>query len=281
LAPNRLEIPPLTTAAQGAAGRRRPDGAKIRKILATLTGNLYLVAGSLLMSLVAIAVGWLPPRGNWSLLVMRLWACSLLRASLVRVEARFAAELDPRASYVFLPNHQSMFDIPVLLATVPGQVRMMAKRSLFRIPFFGWALAAGAFISVDRKDRSGAREAFAAAGARLRQGTSILMFPEGTRSLTDTLLPFERGGFLLAIRSGLPIVPVGIRGTRAVQRKGSWSIRPGTVAVRYGAPLRVEDFGVRRKRELMEEVRARIAELAEISLPPGKSEPAAAGDDEG
>lgn len=235
-------------------------------VLATVTGNLFLLIGSILLAVVTIAVAWIPPRGTWSFAVMRIWSGSLLRAGLLRVEARYDPALEPGRSYVFLANHQSLFDIPVLLATSPGQVRMMAKRSLFLIPLFGWALKAGGFISVDRADRSTARQSFASASAHLRVGTSMLLFPEGTRSLTNTLLPFQRGGFLLALKSGLPIVPVGIRGTRAVQPKGNWAIRPGKITISYGAPIDAASYGLRRKQELTSEVRSRIAEMAGLDL---------------
>ncbi|MES1243672.1 MAG: lysophospholipid acyltransferase family protein [Acidobacteriota bacterium] len=236
-------------------------------ILGTIAGNSFLVLGSLILSVFAILVSWLPPRGNWMFGVARLWSRCLLTASAVRLGASYDPALEPGKSYVFLCNHQSLFDIPVLLTTCPGQVRMMAKRSLFRIPLFGWGLYAGGFIPIDRGDRSSARQSFASAIARIRNGTSILLFPEGTRSTTDVLLPFQRGGFLLAMKTGLPIVPVGIRGSRAVQRKGSLAIRPGRIEVRYGAPLSVADYGVRRKGELIAEVRRQVADLAGLALP--------------
>jgi 1-acyl-sn-glycerol-3-phosphate acyltransferase len=244
----------------------RPPTPAWLTLFASLTGNLFLVVGSIVCGLLAILLGPLPPRGNAVFVIARLWAQLLLKASCLRVAVRREAELDPAASYVLLSNHQSLFDIPVLLSTVPGQVRMMAKRSLFRIPIFGWAIAAGGFIPIDRGDRSTARQSFASALARIRKGTSILLFPEGTRSFGHTLLPFQRGGFLLAMKTGLPIVPVGIRGTRAVQRKGSWAIRPGPIEVRYGAPLDVAAYGIRRKKELIAEVRRRIADLADLEV---------------
>ena len=235
-------------------------------VLATFTGNLFLLVGSIILGAITILVGWIPPRGKWAFGVMRIWSSGLLAASGIRVEVRYAPELEPGKSYVFLSNHRSLFDIPVLIATSPGQVRMVAKRSLFLIPIFGWGLAAGRFIPVDRADRSSAGRTFAQASERLKEGTSILMFPEGTRGMTDVLLPFQRGGFLLALKSGLPIVPVGIRGTRAIQPKGSWAIRPGTAVVSYGAPIDPAAYGLRRKAELTHEVRARIAELAGLEL---------------
>ena len=241
-------------------------------VLATLTGNLFLLIGSVILGTVTILVGWIPPRGRWAFGVMRIWSSGLLAASMVRVQVRYAPELEPDRSYVFLSNHRSLFDIPVLIATTPGQVRMVAKRSLFLIPIFGWGLKAGRFIPVDRADRSTAGRTFAQASERLREGTSILMFPEGTRGLTDVLLPFQRGGFLLALKSGLPIVPVGIRGTRAIQHRGNWAIRPGTAVVSYGAPIDPAAYGLRRKAELTREVRARIAELAGLRLEEGVPE---------
>jgi 1-acyl-sn-glycerol-3-phosphate acyltransferase len=247
----------------------------VRTALATFTGNLFLVLGSFIFGVLSMVVGWIPPRGSWMFGVSRVWARCLLAASGVRVDVHYAAELAPGASYVFLSNHQSLFDIPALLATCPGQVRFLAKRTLFLIPIFGWALAAGGFIPIDRKDRSKARQSFAAAIARLRDGVSILLFPEGTRALDDTLLPFQRGGFLLALKTGLPIVPVGIEGSRAVQRRGNWAIRPGRVVVRYGAPLRPADYGLRRKGELIAEVRRQVAGLAGLELPPDEVHPLA------
>ena len=240
-------------------------------VLATFTGNLFLVLGSFILSIVAVLVSWIPPRGNWTFGTARIWARCLLTASAVRAEAFYDPALEPGRSYVFLCNHQSLFDIPLLLTTCPGQVRMMAKKSLFLIPFFGWGLWAGGFIPIDRGDRSTAQKSFASAVARLRAGTSILLFPEGTRTMTDTLLPFERGGILLAIKMGLPIVPVGVKGTRAVQPKGNFAIRPGTVEVRYGAPISCAEYGVRRRAELTAEVRRRVADLAGLALPEGET----------
>ncbi|MFL6195314.1 MAG: lysophospholipid acyltransferase family protein [Thermoanaerobaculia bacterium] len=227
--------------------------------LATACGNLFLLLGSAILAVATLAVAWIPPRGKWSFGVMRIWSSSLLAAGQVRVEARYSPELEPGRSYVFLSNHQSLFDIPVLIATSPGQLRMVAKRGLFQIPLFGWAMRAGGFVPVDRGDRSSAGKTFASASARLREGTSMLLFPEGTRSTDDTLLPFQRGGFLLALKSGLPIVPVGIRGTRAIQCRGSLVIHPGQVTITYGAPIDPASYGLKRKAELTAEVRRRIA----------------------
>jgi 1-acyl-sn-glycerol-3-phosphate acyltransferase len=249
--------------------RARGPAPWYSKALATAAGNLFLAAGSLVLGVLAAASGWLPPRGRWALAVMRLWSALLLRACGVRLAVHRDPGLDAGASYVYLANHQSLFDIPALLLAVPGRLRMVAKQSLFRIPVFGWALSAAGFVSVDRADRTAARQSFAAAERRLRSGGSILLFPEGTRRAAgEALLPFKRGGFLLALRTGLPIVPVGVRGTLGVQPRGRHTIQPGPIEVRFGKPIAVAEFGVRHKRELIAEVRRRLAELA--GLQPGE-----------
>jgi len=237
----------------------------MRTVIATLVGNLAIIVFTLLFAIPSFLLGWVPPRGNVTFACARAWAKTLLFFCGVRVRTEFDPTFDlPQqgAHCVYMANHQSLFDIPVLLATLPGQTRFMAKQSLFRIPLFGWAIAAGGFIPVDRKDRSRAKEAFDTAVARLQAGTSVLLFPEETRSLDGRLLPFQRGGFLLALKSGLPIVPVGIEGTRGIQGKTSFLIHPGTVHVRYGAPVAMADFDIRRRRELDALVRDRVATLA-------------------
>jgi 1-acyl-sn-glycerol-3-phosphate acyltransferase len=245
--------------------------SRFATVVASVAGNLYLVLGTLILSLFAIALSLLPPRTSWSFGIARIWSWGLLKAGGVRLAVRSTVPLDPDARYVFLANHQSHFDIPALLLATPGAVRLIAKRTLFLIPIFGWAMTASGFIPVDRENRGSARDTFAAAVARLKGGTSILLFPEGTRAREDRLLPFQRGGFLLALRSGLPIVPVGVRGSRAVRPVGSLGVSPGTIEVSFGTPLDPATFGLRRKGELVAEVRRQVSELA--GYPPEPVEP--------
>lgn len=244
----------------------------LRIWLATVTGNLYLLVGTLFFSVVSILVAPIPPRGNWTNRAARMWAQGLLWSSWIRLEVRNAevvgAPLAPGAPQggdgrcVIMANHQSLFDIPALLVAIPGQSRFIAKRSLFRIPVFGWAMALGGFIPVDRKDRSTAKDSFAAALDKLSRGASIVVFPEEVRSLGGKVLPFRRGGFLMALKSGLPVVPVGLHGTLAVQSRRSFLIRPQTVTVHFGEAVALAGRSVRELPALAGEVRARVAALA-------------------
>ena len=243
---------------------RQPDkgpGA-LATLAASIGGNVYILFGTIVCAIVAILVSWIPPRGNWTFVVARIWSRGLLASSGVRLGVEQEVPLDPNLPSVYMSNHQSLYDIPALIVSLPGQTRFLAKRSLFRIPIFGWSIKAGGFISIDREDRSKASESFAAAVQRLQAGASAMVFPEGTRSEDGSLRPFQRGGFLLALKGGLPIVPVGIRGSLAVQPKGSHVVRPGRITLHYGRPIDAAEYGLRRKRELEQEVRREIARLA-------------------
>lgn len=242
----------------------RPPG-RVVVFLATAGAAVSAVVATVVFGTLAILLSWIPPRGRAMVRLCRVWSRVILLCSGVRVKAEAAPELDRRRSYVFLSNHQSYFDIPALLATIPGEARFAARHDLFRIPFFGWALTVGGFIPIDREDRSHARDAFKTAGARLTHGGSVLFFPEGTRSHDGSLGRFQRGGMLLALKRGLPIVPVGIRGARAVMRRGRLRVSPGTIGIRYGRPIDVTAYGVKHRRELAAEVRARVAQLAGLA----------------
>lgn len=246
-----------------AAGAR---GGALGVVLATVVGNAYLLLGSLFFAILALAAGIVDRSGNSTFRIGRLWSRGIVVTSGLRLRRSFATPLDGSRPVVYMANHQSLFDIPVLFVTLPGQARMLAKNSVFRIPILGWAIRLGGFISIDRSDRSRAKESFDAAVDRLRSGASALVFPEGTRSLDGRLAAFQRGGLLLALKSGLPIVPVGIEGTLEVQSKKSFAIRPRTIFVRYGEPIEVGGYRIRDRDRLAERVRAAVAELARTEV---------------
>ena len=260
------------------AAAASPPPAGLGGVLATVGGNTYLVLGTTVFAVLRVLTGWipLPAGGRMFFLWARWWSQLLLLFSGVRWRVELDAPLSRQQVYVFLANHQSLFDIPVLLASLPVPARFMAKRELFRIPIFGWALSVGGFIPVERGAGKSARGSFRAATAMLHSGGSVLLFPEETRSPDGRLLPFKRGGFLLAQQAGLPVVPVGIRGTLDVRQRKSFRIRPGHVLVRYGTPIPAAAAGKREGAELLATARARIAALAGVEEA-ATAEPGAAG----
>jgi 1-acyl-sn-glycerol-3-phosphate acyltransferase len=159
-----------------------------------------------------------------------------------------------------MSNHQSNFDIPVLLAYLKVQFRWLAKEELFKIPFFGYAMQRVGYISINRSDRRSAFLSLKRAAQIIRGGVSVLIFPEGTRSLDDQIRPFKKGGFILALDAGVPIVPVVIRGTRSIMPKERLRIRPGQVSLEILAPIDTTAYTRKSKEDLIAAVRRAICE---------------------
>src|SRR6266550_2296203 len=192
---------------------------------------------------------------------IRLWARSLVAAAGIDLHVENADVLDPRQRYILVANHYSYFDIPCIFAAVPQPIRFMAKVSLFKIPIFGWSLGRAGFIPIDRKNRRTAVKSFDMAAERIRRGNTIVIFPEEGRSRNREMRPFQRGAFLLAIKSQLPMVPVAIDGTYDVYRVGAKRITPGRVVIRIGTPKPTEGAKLRDKERLAAESRAEIEQM--------------------
>lgn len=251
----------MSPSSEPAALSGHPARFSLASLIATVSANLYLVIGSSVLGVAALLASFIPPRRRFAFPVARTWARGLLLSSGVRVRVtRTAPPLPPRV--VFMANHQSLYDIAALLATVPVPVRFLAKRSLFRLPFFGWGLAAAGFVPIDRLDRSRAKEAFKHALEALDEGMALVIFPEETRSLDGRMRPFRRGGFLMALKAKTPIVPVGISGTLQVRPKGRLLVEPAQVEVAFGDPLDAGAVGVRRIDALVEQVESEVSRLA-------------------
>ncbi|MDY7096002.1 MAG: lysophospholipid acyltransferase family protein [Acidobacteriota bacterium] len=241
----------------------------ILSFLATVFGWLNLAVATICCATGSLLTFWVPPRGWMVTVFARLWSHWWLWGSGVRVRRVGSAEAQQLAGGIFLANHVSWYDIPALIVSVPGRVRFMAKRTLFQVPLFGWALHAGGFIPVDREDRSRAKESFQAAIEQLRHGGALILFPEGTRSRDGKVHTFQRGGFLLALKAGLPIVPVGVEGTHTILPRTTLRVRPGTITVHFGEPLDPAEYGLRGRKELMQRVRREVAELSGRGLAEG------------
>ncbi len=167
---------------------------------------------------------------------------------------------------ILMSNHQSLCDIPLVFVTLPGSIRMLTKKELFRVPIWGRALRAAEFVSIDRSDRAQAMRDLAEARRKMEDGIVLWVAPEGTRSRDGQLGPFKKGGFMLALETGATIVPIGIRGARDVLQAGTFrGLQLGCSAeVRVGAPIDAGAYSSTTREQLMADVQQSICELAAI-----------------
>jgi len=189
-----------------------------------------------------------------------LWAMRVSRRVLgITIDVAGLERIDPGTSYVFMPNHISFLDGPLVMVLIPGVARVILKKSILRIPIVGTAMRFVGFVPVDRKGAEGGKKSIARAVRLMRaRGYSYLIFPEGTRSRDGLMGPFRRGGFFLALASGAPIIPVTISGTRELMPKGQWFARRGKVRVVFHEPIPVTGTTPEAMAGLMEKVRGAI-----------------------
>jgi 1-acyl-sn-glycerol-3-phosphate acyltransferase len=190
----------------------------------------------------------------------RFWAEGLAKAWGMDVSAVGVEQLDPSQTYVFMANHLSHADIVALFVALPMNVGFLAKKELSKVPFLAQAIYAGGHVLVDRQDNSSAVNSMTAAAQDVANGCSLVIFPEGTRAGSEVIQPFKKGGFHLARQANVPLVPVGIRGTRAVMGREELVVRPGRVEVHVGKPVRPSDF--ESPASCSDYVRRQVSELA-------------------
>lgn len=237
------------------------------KVFTFLRGVLVLLLAPILTGLVSIVAIIM-------VLIFRRSAAEVqfLPRALGRIVARLSGVsvrlsgtdlLEPGHPYIFAANHQSQFDIFVLQGYLGCDFRWLAKLELFQIPVFGKAMQLAGYIPVDRTHGRKALQSLDEAARRIADGTSVIIFPEGTRSPDGRLGQFKAGTMVLAIKAGVPVVPVAILGTHRILPKGRLLARPGRVEIRVGAPIATTDYTVKQKQELAERLQGKVAELLE------------------
>ena len=220
----------------------------------------YVVV-TIILSAIALLISLFDKQGRALHRMAQFWAKIHLMTSGIQVSVTGLENISS-PPYIFMCNHQSALDIFSLLNGLPVQFKWIAKRELFYIPFLGWAMKRAGYISLDRKHPREAIKAMDDAAKKIREGTNIIIFPEGTRSKDGHLLPFKKGGFSLALRAKVPIVPVGISGSNRLQPKGSFiPNQKGAIYLRIGKPVETAQGGRSAKTEIMMTVRQAIEGL--------------------
>ncbi len=187
------------------------------------------------------------------------WSKMILKTYGIRLHVKGLEKIDLSKHYIYVSNHASMFDIPAVLAGIPNDVNLVFKKELSRIPIWGWALRYGHFIMIDRTNPRNAMESLERAAETIRNGKSVLLFAEGTRTKDGKLQPFKRGAFTLAVKSKVPVVPVTINNTFSILPKGSLNIKPRDIEIILEQPISTEHLsGKEGEQILMEQVKKAI-----------------------
>jgi 1-acyl-sn-glycerol-3-phosphate acyltransferase len=219
---------------------------------------LWVVLSTLVLGILAIIISFFSRTGNSVHWIARMWGRGILLVSRIRVSVKGLSQVNPARSYIYMSNHQSNFDIPVLLAYLPVQFRWLAKAELFKIPIFSRAMRGAGYVRIDRFNREAAIESIKEAAAKMKDGVSVMIFPEGTRSDDGSIRPFKKGGFVMAVDTGVPIVPIILKGTWPIMAKSSWRINAGEVTLQIEKPIDTTGYTRDTKDDLIETVRSAI-----------------------
>jgi 1-acyl-sn-glycerol-3-phosphate acyltransferase len=242
----------------------KTSGRNVAALIHTTVIYAWIIVATFVLGCIAILVSYFSKTGNSVHWVARVWGRSILWVSGVKVKVYGLEHIDLSRSAIYMSNHQSNFDIPVFFSALPVQFRWLAKAELFKIPIFGRGMRGAGYISIDRSDRNSAVRSLKRAAESIRNGTSVLIFPEGTRSADGNLLPFKSGGFFVAIDAGVPIIPMAVQGTFDVMPKHRNIIRSNDVQIVLRPPIDATDYTRHTKNDLMTHVRSEIlAAMAE------------------
>ena len=198
---------------------------------------LFLIPVTLFFSVWALLTVPFDRSGKYFRLSPWFWSKVIFWTFGMKVSVKGYAELDTARPYVFVSNHASMFDIPTVVVALKGNVNIVFKKELIYVPVWGWALRFGHFIMIDRSNPRKAMASIERAAESIRKGSSVILFPEGTRTTDGKLQPFKRGAFSLAAKAGVPVVPLTINGTFAIMPKGTLKVVPANISVIIGKPI--------------------------------------------
>ncbi len=222
---------------------------------------LYLVtfADTLICSVLAIFGGLFNPYSAFNDGVIRTWARIILWVSGARLTVEGLENLEKDGVYIFTANHKSAYDVLAMVVAIPGTARFIAKKELFKVPVFAQGMKMSGMLPIDRANSAEARKTLDQAIQTIKDGCSVIIFPEGTRSKTDEIRPFKKGGFVLAVKGHIPIVPTVIEGSQHMFPEGQSTVRPGKIRVRFLPPVDTGGMTLEDRNLLIKQTREQIA----------------------
>jgi 1-acyl-sn-glycerol-3-phosphate acyltransferase len=231
--------------------------------LCTTTAYLALGFANLLFASLVAVLALVERRGTLWWPASRMWAHTIYAGAWSRVRSMGFEGLEWNQPCILMANHESYMDVPAIIASCPVPIRFVARREVFKTPVLGQAMWMTGQISVDRSDREKSIKSLDRAAEKIASGRTVLVFPEGTRTADGELQPFKKGGFMLAIKAQVPIVPIGVSGTRSIVPRGAKSFRPGLVGVVVGEPIETGGLTVADRDDLMDQVHASLVKQRE------------------
>jgi 1-acyl-sn-glycerol-3-phosphate acyltransferase len=232
-----------------------------------------ICSSALIVSLLCLATYPFDRQGRVIHRLAGFWSRVSLLACGVKVRLEGLERVPGGGPYIFMSNHQGSYDIFSLTAHLPFQFKWLAKKEIFSIPFLGWAMKTAGYISIDREGTRDTVEAMNKAARKIHDGMSVVIFPEGSRSPDGTIQPFKKGGFSLAVKSKVPIVPIALSGSREIMPRGRLVANSGVIRVRLDTPIETENCSAKDREMLMGKVKEAITRNFEIISKNGEEEP--------
>ena len=237
-------------------------------VLYPLIRPFYLISvivNTFILGIIVIIISVFDKTGTIVHYIGKFWSLLNIYLSGTQVKITGKEKIDPNRAYIVMSNHQSLFDVWALIGKIPLQIRWIVKREIRKVPVFGYALERMGHIYIDRGNRTDAYSGLNEATRRIKEGTSVIIFPEGTRSKDGRLLKFRVGGAVLALRSGVSILPVTVNGGRFALRKGTLDLLPGKMEIVVGDEIDPKSFGENDREALMETVKLSIEKNLDFS----------------
>lgn len=233
----------------------------LHDVFNSITCWSFFVADTFFWSIVSLSSMAYNPQGDVAHFCMRSWSRTVLWFCRIKLNVDGVENIDTSKVQIFASNHTSHFDIFILSTVIPVKFGWVAKSTLFKVPFLGWHMKLNGYISIDRSNRDKAIKSMDEAALKVKMGNRITLFPEGTRSRTGELLPFKKGLFHLCLKTGVPIVPIYIKGAYDIIKPDSLFVHPGQVHVKIGKELPTSSYTAKELEKIMNDLRERLIEL--------------------